>query len=90
MINDLDDFLLRTRYPNIINRDVVKDLLPITVSILDGDHEWESIFDCIFRYILCLKTDHLGLHNKEKINFKPRVSSCDVRSVMAKNYIFNY
>jgi len=76
---------------NIINRDVVKDLAPSNWYITRGDYIGDSIFDCIFRYILYVKTKHLNIFNEAEIYFLPnRVFYFDSDVGMKRDFIFNY
>jgi len=80
-------FLGQMNCPNIINCDVVRDLMPVNESIMNGDYSIRSVFDCIFRYILYTKTKHLGIFNKTKLNFNPVALNQDM---MSDDFIFNY
>jgi len=83
---DLKSFMQRVRIPNIINHDFVKDLLPTDDAVLSGNYVMIDVFDCIFRYILYIKTKHLCLFAEDhKIEFE----SSHVGEGLNK-LIFNY
>jgi len=66
----LEDFMREVNFPTIINRDVVKDMMPVSSHIICGRYYWKRIFCCIFRYILYTKTKHLGLFEQTTIDFR--------------------
>jgi len=86
---NLEEFLSYIDFPSVVNHDVMKDLLPIDTNIMEGEYGRSSIFDCIFRYILYLKTKHLGLFNDIWINFKPIALDYN-KDEMDESYIFTY
>jgi len=88
--NKIEIFMSHIKYPNIINCDVVKDLMPVAPIIMFGNYNWVSTFECIFRYILYVKTKHLHLlKDVTKINFKPMCED-DNFDEMENNFLFNY
>jgi len=60
---DLESFMKKhIKCPDIMNHDFVRELLPTNVYILlNGRQSIINAFDCIFRYILYIKTKHLCL-----------------------------
>jgi len=47
--NDLETFIKHFNNSNILNRDVLRDLLPFRFDIMIGGYAWSVIIDCIFR-----------------------------------------
>jgi len=88
-IDELDTFMSHVGVSHIINRDVVKDLMPVKIDILSGEYFFHSIFICIFRYILYVKTKHLNLFEQTQINFTPKPTIYCSRE-MEHTFIFNY
>jgi len=89
---NVNDFLFHMNAPNIINCDIIKELVPIRLSIMFGDYDWQSVFDCIFRYILYIKTKHLGLIETNELNFMPCIGELSNLGInkMGHDFIFNY
>jgi len=85
---DLETFMKHIELPNIINQDVIKDYFPLRSYILCGNFSWTSVLNCVFRYILYMKTKHLALFEECNINFRPETS--DVACDMKDDFIFNY
>jgi len=69
--NDLNDFMQQIKYPEIINCDAIRELLPATPKIMIGDYDYYSVLSCIFRYILYTKTKDLHDLNGIVLNFEP-------------------
>jgi len=90
--NNLKDFLRGLKYPDVINRDVIKDLLPIGTNIMSGDRGIFSILDCIFRYILYAKTKHLLLFTQSQMKSAFDVCFFDSHGIdkATPDIIFNY
>jgi len=70
-ICDLDSFVKSMKFPYLVNHDVVKDLMPFNLRIMNGEYYWWSILGCIFRYILYIKTKHLKLFDKNELYLVP-------------------
>jgi len=86
---DLNDFLQHMSDPTIINHDSLKDLIPVKLDILTGDYCWNSVFDCIFRYILYTKTKHLPFLEKTIVEFK-LVNTYKISDRTMTPLFFNY
>jgi len=87
---NLEKLMQHVKIPNIINRDFVKDLIPINQYVFNGKCNTIIVFDCIFRYILYTKTKHLNLFNEY---IKSRFFSPYIGIGNGKNdnyFIFNY
>jgi len=85
---DVESFLQCVKCPNIINHDAIKNFIPLNSYVMFGDHHWERILDCIFRYILYEKTKHLHIFEQVELNFRP--GSDSPIDEMKDNFIFNY
>jgi len=90
LCHDLDTFMQYIETPQLINCDAVSDLIPIRSDIMRGDYYWQSVFSCVFRYILFVKVKHLNLF-KSEINFVPsREGGREPLDEMKNDYIFDY
>jgi len=78
----------RLALSNIINQDVLKDLVPEKI-MMSGYYEWHSVFSCIFRYILYVKTTHLNIFEQNNMNFRPNPVHDGVDPI-EPGYVFNY
>jgi len=89
MVDDVESFMKNVRVPDVINCDILRDLMPAQTLIMYGDHQWGEIFDCIFRYILYVKTKHLIIFDQAKLNFRPEklVNHIDE---MKNDHMFNF
>jgi len=87
---NINTFVQCFKLPNIINRDVMKDLMPVRPLIMNGDYHWVSIFFCIFDYILYTKTKHLCIFEGNKMDFTPKSIHDKTPSEMKNDFIFNY
>jgi len=66
----MEEFKKRLSLSNIVNQDVSKDSLLEQTKMI-GDYEWYSVFNCIFRYILYVKTKHMKIFSKYEVSFQP-------------------
>jgi len=68
--NDLDSFMNCVTYSVIINGDIVRELIPVSPSILFGECNMGDALCSIFKYILYLKTKDMSCFKKNEIIFK--------------------
>jgi len=85
---NLESFMRHVKIPNIINRDFVRDLVPVNARILYGNYRVLDVFDYIFKYILYTKTKHLRLFSDD-IVMSLSLEHNGIGKI-GKDFIFNY